>query len=67
MVRDRNKLTAFDASEGALYVLFAAVLILLLFSPAFLAIDNKDTKCTKKEKFISFVRLIHGAMNNYGT
>lgn len=42
MVRDRNKLTAFDASEGALYVLFAAALALSPSSPAFLAVDNLD-------------------------
>lgn len=42
MVQDRNKLTAFDASEGALYVLFAATLALSPSSPAFLAIDNLD-------------------------
>ena len=38
----KNKLTAFDASEGVLYVLFAAVLALLPNSPKCLAIDNVD-------------------------
>lgn len=42
MVKDRNTLTAFDASEGALYILFAAVLALSPSAPAFLAIDNLD-------------------------
>jgi predicted ATPase len=42
MVQDRNKLTAFDASEGALYVLFSAALALLPSAPTFLAIDNLD-------------------------
>lgn len=38
----KNRLTAFDASEGVLYVLFAAVLALLPASPKCLAIDNVD-------------------------
>jgi len=38
----RNELTAYDASEGALYVLFAAVLCLSGFSPRLFAIDNLD-------------------------
>jgi len=42
MVKERNTLTAFDASEGALYILFAAVLTLSPSAPAFLAIDNLD-------------------------
>jgi predicted ATPase len=42
MVKDRNTLTAFDASEGVLYMLFAAVLALSPSAPAFLAIDNLD-------------------------
>lgn len=42
MVKDRNKLTAFDASEGSLYVLFAAALALLPSSPDFLSVDNLD-------------------------
>jgi len=42
MVKERNQLTAFDASEGSLYVLFAAALTLLPSAPAFLAIDNVD-------------------------
>lgn len=42
MVKERNMLTAYDASEGALYVLFAAALTLSPSSPSFLAIDNVD-------------------------
>jgi predicted ATPase len=42
MVKERNMLTAYDASEGALYVLFAAALTLSLSSPSFLAVDNVD-------------------------
>ena len=42
MVSDRNTLTAYDASEGALYLLFVAVLALSPASPACLAIDNLD-------------------------
>jgi predicted ATPase len=39
----RNTLTAHDASEGALYVLFAAVLCLSPASPSIFAIDNLDS------------------------
>ncbi len=42
MAGNRNTLTAYDASEGALYVLFAAVLCLSASSPPFFAIDNLD-------------------------
>ncbi|MBP8810042.1 MAG: AAA family ATPase [Kofleriaceae bacterium] len=42
MAASRNTLTAADASEGALYVLFAAVLCLSSSSPSVFAIDNLD-------------------------
>ena len=42
MARDRNTLTGYDASEGALYILFAAVLALHPKSPEYFAIDNLD-------------------------
>lgn len=42
MVKSRNELTAYDASEGALYVVFSAVLCLLPQAPKFFAIDNLD-------------------------
>ena len=42
MAEKRNGLTGYDASEGALYVLFAAVLAALSEAPAILAIDNVD-------------------------
>ncbi|MBI4679365.1 MAG: AAA family ATPase [Elusimicrobia bacterium] len=42
MVRNRNILTGYDASEGALYVLFAAVLALHPKSPRFFSLDNLD-------------------------
>lgn len=38
----RNLLTAYDASEGALYVLFLAVLVLHRSTPPIFAIDNFD-------------------------
>lgn len=38
----RNELTAFDASEGVLYVLFTATLCLSPRSPGLMAIDNLD-------------------------
>jgi hypothetical protein len=42
MAKGRNVLTGYDASEGALYILFAAVLALHPKSPRCLAIDNLD-------------------------
>ncbi|MDV7393679.1 AAA family ATPase, partial [Arthrospira platensis SPKY1] len=42
MNQSRNELTAYDASEGALYVILAAVLCLLPQAPRLLAIDNLD-------------------------
>lgn len=42
MNKSRNELTAYDASEGALYILFCAVLCLLPNAPSILAIDNLD-------------------------
>lgn len=43
MVPSRNTLTAYDASEGALYILFAAILCLSPASPSVFAIDNLDS------------------------
>ena len=43
MAPSRNTLTAADASEGALYILFAAVLCLSPSSPSIFAIDNLDS------------------------
>lgn len=42
MVDNRSWLSAFDASEGALYVLFLAVLVTHPKSPHVLAVDNVD-------------------------
>jgi len=42
MNMSRNELTAYDASEGALYVIFCALLCLLPQAPRLLAIDNLD-------------------------
>jgi predicted ATPase len=42
MAKERNTLTGYDASEGALYILFAAVLALHPKSPEYFAIDNLD-------------------------
>ena len=42
MQKSRNELTAYDASEGALYVLFTAMLCLLPSAPKIFAIDNLD-------------------------
>lgn len=42
MAKGRNVMTGYDASEGALYVLFAAVLALHPRAPSLFAIDNLD-------------------------
>lgn len=42
MKTSRNRLSGYDASEGALYVLFNMVLALHPKSPSFLSIDNID-------------------------
>lgn len=42
MAEGRNELSAYDASEGALYVLFAAVLAAHPACPSLFAIDNFD-------------------------
>ncbi len=42
MNQNRNQLTAYDASEGALYVLFSAILCLSPDSPRLIAVDNLD-------------------------
>ena len=42
MSKGRNKLTGYDASEGALYILYCAVLALHPKAPKCLAIDNVD-------------------------
>jgi AAA domain, putative AbiEii toxin, Type IV TA system len=42
MNKSRNELTAYDASEGALYVIFTALLCLLPQAPRLLAINNLD-------------------------
>ena len=53
----RNELTAYDASEGALYVLFTAVLCLLPQAPRLLAIDNLDQALNPRllEKVITYL------------
>jgi predicted ATPase len=42
MRKGRNTLSGFDASEGALYVLYLAVLATHFDAPTFYAIDNAD-------------------------
>lgn len=42
MAENRNTLTGYDASEGALFVLFNAVMALHPMAPRILAIDNAD-------------------------
>lgn len=42
MNASRNELTAYDASEGALYIIFCAILCLLPTAPRLFAVDNLD-------------------------
>lgn len=42
MAKGRNRLTGYDASEGALYILYSAVLALHPKAPKCLAVDNVD-------------------------
>ncbi len=42
MAKGRNILTAYDASEGALYILFCAILAMHPKAPRCLAVDNVD-------------------------
>ena len=42
MKKSRNTLTAYDASEGALYVIFCAILCLSSSAPRLFALDNLD-------------------------
>lgn len=48
MAEKRNVLTGYDASEGALYILFAAVLALHPKAPGCFAIDNLDQALNPK-------------------
>jgi hypothetical protein len=48
MAKGRNKLTGYDASEGALYILCCAVLALHPKSPRCLALDNVDQTLNPK-------------------
>lgn len=59
MAEGRNELSAYDASEGALYVLFAAVLAAHPKSPSLLAIDNFDAALNP--------RLIRSLMERFST
>jgi len=42
MPKKRNTISAYDASEGALYLIFLAILLLHPESPNFFAVDNFD-------------------------
>jgi predicted ATPase len=57
MNQSRNELTAYDASEGALYVIFTALLCLLPQAPRLLAIDNLDQALNPRllSKLISYL------------
>lgn len=64
MNKSRNELTAYDASEGALYVLFCAVLCLLPQAPRVLAIDNLDQALNPRLLSKLTARLAHWLMHN---
>lgn len=57
----RNQITAHDASEGALYVLLCAVLVLLHSSPNFFAMDNFDN-CLNPRLLSKLVRIMTQAV-----
>lgn len=59
MASSRNELTAYDASEGALYVLYCAALCLAERGPPVLAIDNLD-QALNPRLVTALVRRLHG-------
>jgi len=59
MAPSRNELTAYDASEGALYVLYCAALCLAERSPQVLAIDNLD-QALNPRLVTALVQRLHG-------
>lgn len=59
MNKSRNTLSGYDASEGALYILFSAILCLTPHSPRFFAIDNLDQALNP--------RLVTRLVNNLAT
>ena len=64
MASKRNQLTGYDASEGALYVLFALVLAMHPESPRILAVDNYDAGLNPllaKEMTRIFIELLQSA------
>lgn len=64
MKKSRNELTAYDASEGALYILFCAVLCLLPQAPRILAIDNLDQALNPRLLTKLTTRLAHWLEHN---
>lgn len=68
MQKSRNELTAYDASEGALYVIFSALLCLSPHSPQVFAVDNLDQALNPRlvaklvEKICGWMRQPGGAL-----
>ena len=66
MAEGRNTLTGYDASEGALYILYCAVLALHPKAPKCLAIDNVDQALNPRlarklmQALCSWTRLLNG-------
>lgn len=66
MAEGRNTLTGYDASEGALYILYCAVLALHPKAPKCLAIDNVDQALNPRlarklmEALCAWTRLLNG-------
>lgn len=65
MHADRNKLSAYDSSEGSLFLLFAAILVAHPESPKIFAFDNVDSALNPKltrlllEHLIASTNLVH--------
>lgn len=65
MTPRHNKLSGYDASEGALYILFCAVLALHQDAPPILAIDNFD-QALNPRLARSLMTALCGWLNDYG-
>lgn len=64
MMKSRNELTAYDASEGVLYILFAAVLCLFPGAPRVFSIDNLDQALNPRLAACLTQKLSHWLINS---
>lgn len=65
MNKSRNELTAYDASEGALYILFSAILCLSPQAPKVFAIDNLDQSLNPR-LLVSLVKKLSSWLRHNG-